>query len=151
MFKKGNIIYFEPFIFPDGGNPKNKYFIVLKNESNNLVLATLPTSKDSIPQYIVKKFGCIEYPEINFNCYYFKSGIDIAHNPIENKSFSFPIDTYVYGFRLNEFDIDIFKEQISKNQIKISVRGTLYKNIIDNLVSCLKKSSSVKKKFKNLL
>ena len=29
MFEPGNLLYFEPFIFPDGGEPKNKFFVVL--------------------------------------------------------------------------------------------------------------------------
>lgn len=33
-FQEGAILYFDPFIFPDGGNPKPKYFLVLKVLSN---------------------------------------------------------------------------------------------------------------------
>ena len=43
-FQQGAILYFDPFIFPDGGSPKPKYFLVLKHVDDTLLLASLPTS-----------------------------------------------------------------------------------------------------------
>ena len=57
-FLQGAILYFDPFIFLDGGKPKPKYFLVLKRIDDILLLASLPTSKavvkelkKYIPQY----------------------------------------------------------------------------------------------------
>lgn len=53
MLEERNLIYFSPFYFPDGKSaPKEKYFIVLKNQEGNNILASLPTRKDSITKNI---------------------------------------------------------------------------------------------------
>jgi hypothetical protein len=49
MYTPGNILYFTPFYFPDGGKEKNKYFIVLAIHEESTLIATLPTCKDHIP------------------------------------------------------------------------------------------------------
>ena len=73
MFKEGNILYFEPFYFENGNTPKPKYFLVLKEVDNQLILASLPTSHDHIPSNMSKVHGCIDDSTINFNCYYFNN------------------------------------------------------------------------------
>ena len=93
-FCEGAILYFDPFIFPDGGKPKPKYFLVLKVLDDISLLASLPTSKDFFPSTVEKEHGCIERPDINFNCYYFDPNVVICDN-----GFAFPIETYVYGYR----------------------------------------------------
>lgn len=35
QFEAGAILYFDPFIFQDGGTPKRKYFVVLKRNTWN--------------------------------------------------------------------------------------------------------------------
>lgn len=57
MFKEGNILYFEPFYFENGNTPKPKYFLVLKEVDNQLILASLPTSHDHIPSNMSKVHG----------------------------------------------------------------------------------------------
>ena len=54
-FHRGNLLYFNPFIFPDGGTPKPKYFLVLANVGDDVLLASLPTSKDHVPADIPVK------------------------------------------------------------------------------------------------
>lgn len=49
MFKEGNLLKFKPFIFKNGACPKDKYFLVLKEMENTMILASLPTSKDHVP------------------------------------------------------------------------------------------------------
>ena len=90
MFKEGNILYFEPFYFENGNTPKPKYFLVLKEVDNQLILASLPTSHDHIPSNMSKVHGCIDDSTINFNCYYFKAGKDIAFSDVAGETFSFP-------------------------------------------------------------
>jgi hypothetical protein len=63
MFEPGNLLYFEPFIFPDGGEPKNKFFVVLGDVDETVLLASLPTSKDHIPSDVEVKSGCLEIAE----------------------------------------------------------------------------------------
>lgn len=53
MLSEGNIIYFSPFYFKNGNTSKNKYFLVLKYIENDIVIASLPTRKDSVPYKII--------------------------------------------------------------------------------------------------
>ena len=75
MLEEGNILYFDPFYFKNGNPAKPKYFVVLKNIDNNSILASLPTSKDSIPEKEEIENGCVELPNINFNCFVISNSI----------------------------------------------------------------------------
>ena len=50
MFEQGQLLKFTPFTFKNGANPKPKYFIVLGRMKEDVVIASLPTSKDHIPE-----------------------------------------------------------------------------------------------------
>lgn len=63
MFEPENLLYFNPFIFPDGGDPKPKFFVVLGEIGDTMLLASLPTSKDHIPSDVTLTSGCIEIAE----------------------------------------------------------------------------------------
>lgn len=145
-FSEGSILYFDPFLFPDGGLSKPKYFIVLKQNETSLLLASLPTSKDNVPAFVPKKHGCIERPEINFNCYYFDPTI-----PICDSGFSFPKETYVYGFRLQMFDAQLFLRQETDGRTVITQKGILVEREYKAIIECLAQSNSVKRRFKALL
>lgn len=151
MFEEGNILYFNPFYFENGNTPKPKYFLVLKNVDGNLVLASLPTSHDHIPGNVEKVHGCIDDATINFNCYYFQEGKNIAYNELENCDFSFPRDTYVYGYRISFFDLSKFEEQIASSETILTYKGKLYKEEMLDIMECLRNSSSVRRMFRKLL
>jgi hypothetical protein len=93
MYTPGNILYFKPFVFPNGSRPKNKYFIVLQSNRDNILIPSLPTSHDHIPNMIEKKHGCIDEPQYQVNCYYFQPGKIVTDN-----HFSFPFETFIYGY-----------------------------------------------------
>lgn len=150
MFEEGAILYFNPFYFEDG-TYKPKYFLVLKRVEDKLVMASLPTSQDHVPEDKVKSHGCIDDRTINFNCYYFKGGRNIAHNDVSNQEFAFPKDTYVYGFRIAFFDLGLFGKQLANKETEVTVKGKLYQTEFDSLRDCLKHSVSVKRKFRHLL
>lgn len=145
-FSEGSVLYFNPFVFPDGGTPKPKYFIVLKHVGEKLLLASLPTSKDNVPSFINKSHGCIENPDINFNCYYFDPVVTVCDN-----GFSFPMETYVYGFRLKEFDVSTFLVQETQGDTVIEEKGRLTSEEYKALIQCLASSNSVKRGFRALL
>lgn len=81
IFEEGSVLYFRPFIFPDGGTPKQKYFLVPRVLEENILLASLPTSQDHIPAFVERRHGCIELPDINFNCYFFSAEKVVAFHP----------------------------------------------------------------------
>lgn len=144
-FDDGSVLYFNPFIFGEN-NAKPKYFIVLKHTSDTVIIASLPTSKDSVPENIDKQHGCIESTGIDFNCYFFSPDIDICTN-----GFSFPKETYIYGFRLQEWDFRTFLFQEINEQTTIQQVGILKENEYLKIIQCLKQSHSVKRKFKKVL
>src|SRR5574344_1223232 len=111
MFEEGNLLKFSPFNFKNGATPKDKYFIVLKNINDGLLLATLPTSKDHVPSDISNAQGCIELPDSQVNVYVFKAKEVIA-NTINNTPFSFVLNTFVYGADVELYPIITFKQQI---------------------------------------
>ena len=145
-FQQGGILYFDPFIFPDGGSPKPKYFLVLKHIDDTLLLASLPTSKDHIPEYIEKRHGCIERSDISFNCYYFDPSVVICDN-----GFSFPVETYVYGFRLQAFNLNNLLLQDVSNDTKIEVCGILTDDEYQAIIRCLTNSPEVKRGYRKML
>lgn len=145
-FQQGAILYFDPFIFPDGGSPKPKYFLVLKRMDDTLLLASLPTSKDHVPETIEKIHGCIEHPEINFNCYYFDPSVVICDN-----GFSFPSETYVYGFRLQTFEINTLLLQKITDETVIEECGIMTEDEYIAIIKCLSSSPAVKRAYRKLL
>lgn len=151
MFKEGNILYFNPFYFENGSAPKPKYFLVLKELVGQLILASLPTSHDHIPGSVPKVHGCIDDSTINFNCYYFQAGKVVAFNENEGADFSFPRDTYVYGYRISLFDLNAFARQMSGGSTIVSYKGKLLADEYEKLKDCLRQSSSVKRAFRKLL
>jgi len=153
LFEEGTILYFTPFLFSDGALPKPKYFLVLKRlcasdseVKDGVLLASLPTSKDFVPSAIEKVHGCIDKPEINFNCYYFEGGRSVCVN-----LFAFPVDTYVYGYRLQQFSVETFKKQEADGKTVIEEKGKLTDAEYEAVVKCLKGSSSVKRAYRRML
>lgn len=116
-----------------------------------VVLASLPTSKDSVPSSIVNEHGCIDIASINFNCYHFQANRNIAHDAALNIEFAFPRDTYVYGFRIAEYTTDILLHDEQQGLTSIEVKGKLYADELDELRRCLRQSGSVKRKYRRLL
>lgn len=71
MFEEGNLLRFVPFLFKNGAVPKPKYFVVLKSLNGDMLLASLPTSKDHIPADMTMGRGCLDVPERRLNIFVF--------------------------------------------------------------------------------
>ena len=139
-------MYFTPFYFPNGGKEKNKYFIVLAANQENTLIATLPTSKDHIPSKVEKIHGCIDLPGINFNCYYFE-----ANKPITESGWGFPLETYVYGPQVAEFNKTNFENIYSVEEIDYEIIGKLIAIEFTAIINCIKNSRTVKRKIRRAL
>jgi hypothetical protein len=147
MYSPKNIIYFDPYYF-DNGNSKSKYFLVIKSINDSYVVASLPTTKDHIPDHMDHvSTGCINNDIININCFFFKSGDIIS----ECGTFGFPRNTYAYGETVKILDKSILESIYQKEGIDYKILGKLKTDVYDSIVECLKNSSSVKRKIKNLL
>jgi len=146
MFETGTLLYFEPFVFPDGGIPKAKYFVVLANVEQNVLLASLPTSKDHVPSDIPLQAGCLELPERMVNVYVFLASVQVTEN-----GFCFPMNTFIYGANIKTYDSELFVRQEQEGMTRISVIGNLRKELFESLKDCLRNSDAVRKRFKQYL
>jgi len=146
MFEQGNLLYFNPFIFPDGGDPKPKFFIVLGEIDETILLASLPTSKDHIPSDIEVKSGCLEIPERMVNAYTF-----MANEEVTDSGFFFEKNTFIYGQNIKTYNTVAFVEQIFSGATVVEEKGKLKDELFNSLKDCLKNSDAVRKRYKKYL
>jgi len=145
VFDTGNILYCENFQFHNGNQPKTKYFIVLKREADKLIIGSLPTRTNKIPNFIDVTHRCVNKDDRLFNCYLFQ-----AKKPICDNGFCFDLPTFVYGD-----DAEIYNVQTVENNYKINVNYTVKGKLSDQefaaLISCFMNSNAVKNKIKRKL
>ena len=146
MYHEGSILYFPRFYFKNGAASKAKYFIVLKNVGDEVLLISLPSSIDHLPRFIDQQHGCLEIPDGNVCCYIFKAG-----NIITDNNWSFDLDTYLYGEQIDEYELSLLNDIYPIEDIDYEVKGTLLGNELANLLACFSNSASVKRKYKRLL
>lgn len=146
MFLQGDVLYFSPFYFKNGNTPKSKYFVVLKVVQNTTILGSLPTSIDKVPSFIQKNHGCLNDDSRCFNCYMFEK-----NRPVCTNGFSFPLDSFIYGNELEDYEVSILKQVYPIPNVDYEVKGNLTNQEYSALLDCLKNSSSVKRKIKKLL
>ena len=146
MFEPRNILYFNTFYFKNGNTPKAKYFVVLKLDYDNAILASLPTSKDYIPDYYEIQDGCIEIPSANFNCFAIAPTTCVTEC---NKSF--PRRTFLYGQFIDTYNIDEMKNRYPLEGVNYEIWGKMKQCMFDDLIFCFRNSMAVKQKYKKLL
>lgn len=147
MFESGVILYFTPFYFPNGNKSKNKYFIVISTSGDDLILASLPTSQDHIPNHIQKIHGCLNDDKSQFNCYFFEKGKIVSGCG----TFCFPLDTYVYGEQVDIMSYSLLNSLYKIEGIDYLKRGKLSEKEFNELKRCLVNSATVKRRIKKLL
>lgn len=147
----GTILHFNRFQF-DGpataSRPaeKNKFFIVLRNLAGRLVLASLPTSKDQIPQAVEQRPGCIEYPSGNFTAYVFE-----AMAPVTTNGWFFSLRTYMYGYQVREYSYATLEQTHEDPGYEVSVKGRLNAMEFGSMVECLLRSIDLKRRYRRSL
>lgn len=151
MLEERNLIYFNPFYFPDGKSaPKEKYFIVLKNQNGKNILASLPTRRDSVPQKFDGDIGCISLNQkehgFDLVCYRIEPEKEI----LENSNFHFTFNTHIYGTNLKLYDIDYFNLYPYEG-VDYTILGKIKEEIFIELVNCLKDNNAVKYGYRRLL
>ena len=145
-FEPGNLLYFNPFIFPDGGDPKPKFFIVLGEVDETVLLASLPTSKDHIPSDVEVSSGCLEIAERMVNAYIF-----MANEVVTEDGFFFEKNTFVYGQSIKTFSTVAFTKQKLAGETNIVFKGKLTDSVFKALKDCLRNSDAVRNRFKKYL
>ena len=146
MLEERNIIRFDPFYFKNGNTSKPKYFVVLKISESDTVFASLPTSKDAIPQNHEMEYGCIELPEINLNCFVISANMEITECGKR-----FDLRTHMYGHQIDDYSIKLLNEIYPNEGSDYEVWGKMKEDIFINLIQCFKTSKSVKWKYRKLL
>ena len=141
MFEKGRLLKFSPFHFKNGASPKPKYYLVLGVYQDEIIIASLPTSKDHIPANLSQNYGCINDHERNVNAFVFKEKELVTSN------FSFPRRTYVYAEQVDEYSLDYLKDMDSV----IEDLGLLDNKIFESLKQCLTESTMLKRRFRKML
>lgn len=144
-FDKGTLLFFKPFYFPDGGKPASKFFLVLHNDKESLLLVSLPTSKDHVPSDVEMTSGCIELPERSFNAFVFIANTEVT------ESFCFDRDTFIYGSSIHEYDVAALMQPVKAGKSKVEAKGRLLPGIYQDLIRCLKSSDSVRRRYKKML
>ena len=141
MFEQGQLLKYTPFTFKNGANPKPKYFIVLGLMNEDVVIASLPTSKDHIPNSITAGSGCVNDIERNVNAYIFSEG------EIVTNTFSFPRKTFVYAEQVDEYSC----EYLSNMHSNIDILGRIYPELLKDIIDCLLSSCMLKRKYRSVL
>lgn len=150
MFEEGNLLLFHPFLFKNGAHPKDKFFLVMGNVDGELLLASLPTSKDHVPSDIEMKHGCLDLPERYVNVFVFLSGEEVL-NKESGEHFSFSKNTFVYGADLDMYSLSQFELQERLAQTSIELIGSLAPEMFTELKDCLANSKMVKNRYRRLL
>ena len=134
---EGTLLYFDPFVFKNGASPKPKYFIVLANTDDGVMLASLPTSKDHVPADAEVVRGAVNIPERGVNAYVFEAGDQVTD------TYCFPRRTYVYGEQVDDYT----EEDLNAMGSTIQNLGVLKPELLADLKACLKQASNIKRKY----
>ncbi len=145
MYSPGRILYFDPFYFKNGNTSKPKYFIVLHNDTEATIIASLPTRSDHVPSSIPIKHGCINADDINFNCYHFEAGKAVTTN-----NWAFELPTFIYGTQIDAYELSILKDVYRVEGVEYEKIGILKKEEYKNVIECFSKSKTVRIKFKKI-
>jgi hypothetical protein len=145
VYSPGKIIYFDPFYFKNGNTSKPKYFIVLKVIDSSIVLASLPTSKNHLPNTVKITHGCLEVKSGCINCYIFG-----ANKIITKCGWAFELDTFMHGTQLDHYEVEMLESVYNSANDYIEV-GELLDEEYRAILSCLISSDFVKNKYIRML
>jgi hypothetical protein len=145
VFLPGQIIYFNSFQFKNGNTPKTKFFIILANIDNKIIIASLPTRTNTVPSFVTINHGCINIDERCYNSYLFEKD-----KVIGEKGFSFDMTTFVYGDQVEDYKLDLLESNYIEG-IDYIVIDRMIKTEFDSIINCFKNSNSVKFKIKKQL
>jgi hypothetical protein len=146
MFENGSILYFTPFRFRDGSKPKNKYFIVLKVQENQTLLASLPSSQLYLPQKMAENWGCLQDSSADIGAYLFQE-----NQTVGKRGFHFQKPTILYGQYLELYSITDISERYQIPEIDYLFVDVLLDEILTSIIECFNTAPTVKQKIKRFL
>lgn len=146
MFKEGHLFYFLNFKFNNGNEPKDKYFIVLKETKDSVIIGTLPTRTNKIPSFVTIVHGCINIEERMYNCYLFQQ-----NKPICKNGFCFDLPTFIYGGEIEYYSKEKMLADYPTEGVNFKKEGELNEDELKNILECFSNSNSVKRGIKKQL
>ena len=147
MFAEGTIIYFTPFHFKNGNEPKNKYFVILKNlPGGEMLIASLPTSHDHIPDELKTAHGCVNCDERRISCFVFSAEVEVTQCGKR-----FPRTTFIYGEQIDDYETAWISETHPKEGRDYLIWGQMKPDLFASLIACFTQSKTVKNKYKRAL
>lgn len=146
MYTAGKLIYFDHFYFKNTDENKPKYFLVLKVIDNNVIIASLPSSKNHLPLNQEIIHGCIVIPDSCVNCYIFE-----ANKLITISGWSFLLNTMLYGNWLDDYTVESLNENYVIEGVDYEIIGSLADLELQNVIACFARYSTVKRKYRRLL
>jgi hypothetical protein len=141
MYQEGQLLKFSPFEFKNGNTPKPKYYVVLKHINEEVMMASLPTSKDHIPSDALVSDGCVDIPERQVNAFVF------SPKTLITDSFHFELPTFIYGESVDEYE----QQYLDAMNAEVEDLGLMEPSLFQQLKDCIKKASLLKRKFRKLL
>lgn len=145
MYEPGNIYYFKPFYFSNGGS-KHKYFLSLYSDDDLVIVATLPSSIDYVPAHLEKQHGCLNDLPSDFNAYYCAPDVIITTN-----NWSFPTHTFLYGHWVNTYNLNDLEANYQVEGVDYEFIGRLTEAEFRAVVKCFLSARTIKNKVKRLL
>lgn len=146
MFSEKSIIHISQFDFKNKQPLKGRYFIIMCNNGDNLVVMSAATKTKHLSD-IETKAGCIKHVISNFHCYHFpKKKIIGAEN-----NFSFKKDTFIYvNKNIQEKEITwLNSEYVERSLVeKIDI---LNSQEYEDLLYCIYTGDHVKRKIKRAI
>lgn len=141
MYQTGELLRFSSFAFKNGKPPKPKFFIVLGQIDDKVLMASLPTSQDHIPADLEIECGCVDIPERDVNAFVFSPKDRVT------PAFSFEKRTFVYGEQVDEYE----QKRLDEMPTSVEHLGLITPQIFKDLKNCVKKAKSLRRKYRTLL
>ncbi len=111
------------------------------------MISTKPSLKGTfLACPIERPMGCINVDNINFNCYCFQQD-----KVITDEGFPFPQDTYVYGEQIAIYNLQIFTDVYTIEEVDYEIIGKLTNKEFRALIECIRNSRTVKRKIRRKL
>ncbi|HEX9826510.1 MAG TPA: hypothetical protein VGA80_07910 [Flavobacteriaceae bacterium] len=118
----------------------------MKNIDNELIVVSLPSSQDYVPDNI-KIEGCIEYPDKCISCFCFFKKTIIC----DDTGFQFDKDTFIYANGVDTYSLKTLRSFYPIKDIDYFVKGKMSKELETKLYNCLKNSFDLKRGIKKVL
>jgi len=148
MYVKKNIVYVLRYDFDNGQPIKPRYLIVIDNDGETSLVLSVITSKDSVPDNLMKH-GCVNEPDRMIHCHVF-----LKENVIGEDGFYFPLNSFIY---INSSSVFSANSQSLKDkyQDNIEVKDSMTNDEFSDLIYCIYKSKylprGIKKKIEATL